>query len=47
MEHESGDDTKCNWFAWYSHQRIDAGTGGLGNKRTRGDHPNYSIVDIS
>ena len=22
------------------------GTGGLGNKRTSGDHPNYSIVEI-
>ena len=21
-------------------------TGGLGNKRTRGDHPNYSIIEI-
>ena len=22
-------------------------TGGLGNKKTLGDHPNYSIVEIS
>ena len=28
----------------YSHKRI--GTGGLGNKRTRGDHPNDSIIEI-
>ena len=24
----------------------DTGTGGLGNKRTSGDHSNYSIVEI-
>ena len=27
-----------------SHQRINKGTGGLGNKRTSGDHPNYCII---
>ena len=27
-------DTSCNLCAWHSHQRIDNGTGGLGNKRT-------------
>ena len=32
--------------SWYSHQRIDTGTGGLGNKRKNGDHPNYSIVQM-
>ena len=25
---------------------IDAGTGGLENQRTKGDHPNYNIVEI-
>ena len=30
----------------YSHKWIDTGTGGLGNKRTSGHHPNYSIVEI-
>ena len=40
------DDTNCNWCSWYSHQRISAGIKGLGNKRTIGDHPNYSIVEI-
>ena len=25
---------------------IGSGTGRLGNKRTSGDHPNYSIVEI-
>ena len=29
-----------------NHQRIDTGTGGLGNKRTNGDHTNYSIIKI-
>ena len=29
-----------------SHQRSNKGNGGLGNKRTSGDHPNYSIVMI-
>ena len=29
-----------------SHQRIGTGNGGLGNKRTSGDHQNYSIVEI-
>ena len=42
MKHESDGDTNCNWRARYSHQR----TGGLGNKRTSGDHSNYSIVEI-
>ena len=39
--------TNCNWQNQYSNQRIGTGTGGLGNKRTSGHHPNYSIVEIS
>ena len=39
-------DTNCNWFARYSHQRIGTGTGGLKNKRTSEDPPNYSIIEI-
>ena len=31
---------------WYSHQRIGKRTRGLGNKRTSGDNPNYSIIEI-
>ena len=46
MEHESDGDTNCQWRARYSHQRIGTGTGGLGNKRTSGDHQNYSVVEI-
>ena len=30
----------------YRHQRIYKGTGGLGNKRTSEDHPNYCIIEI-
>ena len=29
------------------HQRISTRSGGLGNKRMSGDHPNYSIIEIS
>ena len=46
MEHEGDGDTDCYWSAEYSHQIIDKGTGGVGNKRTSGDHPNYSMVKI-
>ena len=43
MEHESDSDTNLNRCARYRHQRIGTRTGGLGNKRTNGDHLNYSI----
>ena len=46
MEHESDADTNCNWCPQYSHQSIGTGTGGLGNKRTSGDYPNYSFIKI-
>ena len=29
-----------------SHQRVGKGIGGIGNKSTSGDHPNYSIIKI-
>ena len=29
-----------------SHQKINKRTGGLGNKRTGGDHPNFCIIEI-
>ena len=35
--------TNCNWCSCYNNQRINEGTGGLGNKRTSGDHLNYCI----
>ena len=47
VAHESDGDTNCNWCSWYSHQRIGTETGGLQNKRTSGDNPNYSIIEIS
>ena len=40
LEHESDINSNCNWCSCYSQQRIIKGTGGLGNKRTSGDHPN-------
>ena len=46
MEHESDDDTNCNWYFWFSHQRIGTRTRGLGNKRTSWDLPNYIIIEI-
>ena len=44
----------CGKWRWYqfvwctrcSHQRIGTGTEGIGNKRTSGDHPNNSIIEI-
>ena len=46
IELESDSDTNCNWSAQYSYQMFATRTGGLENKGTSGDHPNYSIVDI-
>ena len=47
MEYESVSDSNCNWYAWYSNQRFGTWTRGLENKRTSGDHPNYSIIEIA
>ena len=46
VEHESDEDTNCNWCSWYCHQRIGTGTGGLRNKRKSGGNPNYCTVKI-
>ena len=46
MEHEGDGFTNCNWCNWNNHQKIDKGTGRLGNKKTSGDHPNYNIIKI-
>ena len=46
MEYESDGDTNFNWCSWYSYQRVNKGTGGLGGRRTSGDHQNYSIIEI-
>ena len=47
MEPEVDGNTNSNWCARYTHQRIDKGTGGVGNKRTSGDHLNDGIIKIS
>ena len=46
MELERNDDASCNRCVRYSHQRIDKGTRTLENKKTSGNHPNASIVEI-
>ena len=46
MEPERDGVTNCIWCSWYNHQRIGTKTGKFGNKRTNGDHPNYSIIEI-
>ena len=46
MEHESDVYTDSNQFSWDCHQRNIKETGGIGNKRTSGDHPNHCIIEI-
>ena len=46
MERESDSNTNYNGCVRYIHQRNDTGTGGLENKKTIGDHPNYSNIEI-
>ena len=46
MEHVSDGNTNCNWCVRYSHRNIGSESGGLGNKRTSGEHPDYSIIKI-
>ena len=46
MEHESNGDTNWDWCAHYNHKMIGKGTGGIGNKNTSVDHPNYIIRKI-
>ena len=45
MEREGDNYTNRDWCFWSSHQKIIKGTGGVGNKRTSGDHPNYYIIE--
>ena len=47
MEHKSNCDANCNPCAQYSHQRIEKGTGRIGNKNSSGNHPNDNTVKIS
>ena len=46
IEHESDSDANCNRWGRYSHQRIVTWIKELGNKRTRGEHSDYSIIKI-
>ena len=44
VEREKDNYTNRDRCFWYSHQNIIKGAGGVGNKRTSGDHPiNYII----
>ena len=45
MEHGGYNYTNHDWCFWYSHQRIGTRTGGLGGRKTSGDHPNYYIIE--
>ena len=46
MEHERDGDSNCDRCPRYSHQKISKETGGLENKRTSSDYPNYNIIKI-
>ena len=46
LKHEVDDNNNCKWCARNNTKRIGKGTGGLGNKRTSGNHPAYSIIKI-
>ena len=46
VEKESDVYTNHNCCYWYSHQRINKGPGGIGNKRMSGEHPNYNTIEI-
>ena len=45
--HGSDCDTNCNWCARYNFKMIDKETGGVGNKRTNGDHPDFGLIKVS
>ena len=46
MEHKGDKDTNCNWCIWNNPQRTSKGTERLGLKRTSGDHPENSIINV-
>ena len=46
IEHENDNSINYHFCFWYCHERIKKRIGGLGNKKTRGDHPNYCIIEI-
>ena len=45
MNHESNNNTNCDWCVWYTNKRIIKWTGGRGSWRRIEDHPNYSIIE--
>ena len=45
MEHEGDRYTNHDFCIWYSQRKIKKGTGGLGNRKKSGDHPNYNIIE--
>ena len=45
-EHENNGYTNCRWSSLNCHQSFCQRRRGLGYKRSSGDHPNYSIVEI-
>ena len=45
MEHEGNHYTNHDWCIQFINKQINKGTGGLGSWRTRGDHPNDSIIE--
>ena len=45
MEHKVVGDTNCSWCTRNDPQMLKA-SGGIGNRRTSGNHPDYSIVKI-
>ena len=46
MPHEGDNDTNYNWYRWNSPQELEKVNGRVENRGMRGDHPNYSVVEI-
>ena len=46
MGHEGDVDIAYNWFTLNNTERLEKETGRLKNRRTSGDHPDYSIIKI-
>ena len=46
MEHDGDGVTNCCWGTWDNPQRIGKRTGGLVNKKTSVNHPDYCIINI-
>ncbi len=44
VELEGDDDTNCNWCTWNNPQSLGKRIGKLGDEKTSGGHPDYSII---